>query len=175
MLRRAHQAQLSIVETDLAVRLGRRLGVVRGHHDGGAALGLRPQQRQHAFAVVVVELGGRLVGEQHPGGEGQPAGDRDPLLLAAGELLDQVAPDSSRPTRASAARARSPASPASTPAATSAITMFSCAERMVARPFALWDEGRIAGGAGVSAAHLQAIDPHAPLGQRHRAGDGPQQ
>ena len=41
------------------------LGVVGRHHDGGAPVGLGPQQGQHHAHGWRVELAGRLVGEQH--------------------------------------------------------------------------------------------------------------
>ena len=46
-----------------------------------------PQQVQHAQADRDVEHRHRLVGEQRLGVGGQRAGDRDPLALAAGELV----------------------------------------------------------------------------------------
>ena len=39
---------------------------------------------------VLVQVPGRLVGEQHPGLLDQGAGDRHPLLLPAGQLAGQV-------------------------------------------------------------------------------------
>ena len=80
----------TVVEVHDPVGGGGRLGVVRRHDDGRTRGRPGPQQAQHHLAVGVVELGGGLVGEQHRALEGEPAGHRDALLLAAGELLDEV-------------------------------------------------------------------------------------
>ena len=53
-------------------------------------VGPGPQQLEDPGPVRVVELGGRLVGEEDRRLGGQPTGDRDALLLAAGQLLDEV-------------------------------------------------------------------------------------
>ena len=45
-----------------------------------------------ALPVGGVEVAGRLVGQQHLGPRGVRAGERDPLLLATGQLLDEVVP-----------------------------------------------------------------------------------
>ena len=86
---RTYSAQ-AVEEVDLGVAGGRRLGVVGGEHDRRAPVGLGPQQVQHALAVLGVELAGDLVGQQHVAAQGEAAGQRGALLLAAGELLDQL-------------------------------------------------------------------------------------
>ena len=65
-------------------------------------VGLGPQRGHHPLPVGGVEVAGRLVGQQHRALRRERAGQRDPLLLAAGQLLDQVVAESSRPTRRSA-------------------------------------------------------------------------
>ncbi|WP_216849161.1 hypothetical protein [Pimelobacter simplex] len=59
-----------------------------GDHDDGEAevVAQLGEQVEDGAGAVRVEPGRRLVGEQHRGVEGQPAGDADPLALAAGEL-----------------------------------------------------------------------------------------
>ena len=53
-----------------------------------SALGL--QQREDLYPGVEVELAGRFVGEEDGVPRGEGAGDRDALLLAAGELVRVV-------------------------------------------------------------------------------------
>ena len=53
-------------------------------------MGLRVQQLEDLHAGAEVELAGRLVGEQDRVAGGERAGDRDALLLAAGELVRKV-------------------------------------------------------------------------------------
>lgn len=61
-------------------------------HQGGSALLVQfEQQVADALAGVAVEVAGGLVGEQHGRLRGEGAGDRHPLLLAAGELAWGVA------------------------------------------------------------------------------------
>ena len=58
-----------------------------GDHDHGHALvGQLLHDVQHLADQLRVERRGRLVEEHQLGLHGQRAGDRDPLLLAAGEL-----------------------------------------------------------------------------------------
>jgi len=59
-----------------------------GDHDHGLTeLGDRPaQQAEHVGAGPGVKVAGGLVGEDNLRAAGQRAGDRDPLLLAAGQL-----------------------------------------------------------------------------------------
>ena len=76
------------LEIDLAVERGGEPRAV-GHHQEAAA-GSRDQiarQRQHVVGGRLVEIAGRLVGEQQQRLYRQRAADRDPLLLAAGQLL----------------------------------------------------------------------------------------
>jgi len=63
-------------------------GAVVGHHDHGQPLVLPEllEQGDDLVAGVLVQVAGRLVGEQHLGLLHQRAGDRRALLLTAGEL-----------------------------------------------------------------------------------------
>src|SRR5437764_821526 len=66
------------------------VGLVGDHHDG-AALGVEPaEQRQHVLGGDGVEVAGGLVGQDQGGIGGDGAGDRHPLLLAAGQLRRHV-------------------------------------------------------------------------------------
>jgi hypothetical protein len=56
-------------------------------HAGHPAVGGRAQQAHHAFPVDGVERAGGLVGEQQGALADDRPGDRDPLALAAGELV----------------------------------------------------------------------------------------
>ena len=60
--------------------------VVGGDHDGAAVGSQVAQERDDPLGLDVVEVGGGFVGQQHRRVGRQPAGDRDALLLAAGEL-----------------------------------------------------------------------------------------
>ena len=67
-------------------------GAVVGHQDEREP-GVAPQLLQQAHDVVpgaLVQVAGRLVGQQHLGLLDQRAGDRHPLLLASGHLSGQV-------------------------------------------------------------------------------------
>ena len=65
------------------------LGV--GYHDDGCSLGVQfLQQVHHLFAILGVEVAGRLVGEDQLRSGHDGAGDGHPLLLTAGELLREV-------------------------------------------------------------------------------------
>ena len=57
---------------------------------GRAGVAARAQQPQHLLAGLGVEGTGRLVGEHEPPLADQRAGDRDPLLLAAGHLVGEA-------------------------------------------------------------------------------------
>ena len=48
------------------------------------------QRLEHVIGGVRIEVAGRLVREQHPRRVGDRAGDRDPLLLAAGQFRRPV-------------------------------------------------------------------------------------
>ena len=66
-----------------------RLGLVVGDVDGGRA-GLADQGgdlHPHPLAQVGVQVGQRLVAQDQPGVRDQRAGERDPLLLPAGQLV----------------------------------------------------------------------------------------
>ena len=65
--------------------------VVGDEHDRQAQLLLQlPQQRQHIRLHFRIEHADALIADQHLGFQRQGAGDRHPLLLAAGELLRQA-------------------------------------------------------------------------------------
>ena len=73
----------------VGVRRGDR--VVGDDHDGlPVVVDAAAQQLEHLGAGPGVEVAGRLVGEDDPRPADQRAGDRHPLLLAAGELLGLV-------------------------------------------------------------------------------------
>ncbi len=60
-------------------------------HQGGAVLVAQPEQHVvDPLAGVRVQVAGGFVGKQHLRGVGEGAGDGDPLLLAAGELVRVV-------------------------------------------------------------------------------------
>jgi hypothetical protein len=67
-------------------RVRRRDGsrVMGGQHDGAAPFGAGTQQPQHQCRRLVVELGGRLVGDQQSRWPDAGRGHREALLLAAG-------------------------------------------------------------------------------------------
>ena len=76
------------MQGDLAVERRGKPGAVRDHQE--AATGTRHQiarQPQHLVGSVLVQIAGRLVGEQQQRLRRQRAADRDALLLAAGQLL----------------------------------------------------------------------------------------
>ena len=75
-----------------AVRHGQRLALVVGDVDEGDADPLLDgaQLVAHMLAQLEVERRERLVEQQHLGLDRERAGDRDALLLAAGELADQL-------------------------------------------------------------------------------------
>src|ERR671911_278817 len=70
-----------------AVGVGGGHRVVGDHHDGLAELVHGPaHEGEDLSAAAGVEVAGRLVGEDHLRPPGERAGDRDPLLLPAGQL-----------------------------------------------------------------------------------------
>ena len=88
------------------------LAVVGDDEDRGVlAVGLLVQQVEDLHAGAEVELAGRLVGQQDRVAGRQRAGDRHPLLLAAGELVREVLAAGPSPTRSSIWAATSRASP----------------------------------------------------------------
>ena len=107
--RRADLLDRAVVHDHDAVGHGERLLLVVGHHDRRHAeaplelLDLVAQVHPH----LGVERGQRLVEQQEPGRGGQRAGQRDPLLLAAGELgRDTCRRASASPTRSSSSWTR---------------------------------------------------------------------
>jgi hypothetical protein len=95
---------LPVPQLDPAVCAAGHVRVVRDQHDRGAGRVELLQQAEDADAGGRVEVPGRLVREQDRGLADQGAGDRDPLPLAAGQLLPAVGcpvpepdPDQRRP------------------------------------------------------------------------------
>jgi hypothetical protein len=90
----------AVGEEDDPVGVARGHRVVGHHHDGlpelvhGAA-----QELQHLQAGHRVEVAGRLIGKDHRGPAEQRPGTRNPLLLAAGELLRPVVEPVTQPHR----------------------------------------------------------------------------
>src|SRR5262245_60075891 len=76
----------AVEELDLAVRVVGIARVVRDHADGRAFAVQLAQEVHDRLAVPRVEVAGRLVGEEDRGFARERAGDRDALLLPAGEL-----------------------------------------------------------------------------------------
>src|SRR5918995_2072295 len=67
--------------------------VVGDEHEGDLELAVQAGEQVHDhLAAAGVEVAGRLIGEHHARRAHQRAGDRHPLLLAAGELAPQVPP-----------------------------------------------------------------------------------
>ncbi len=84
----------AVAHDDLAVRVGGDPGLVGDEDDGGAGVpGGLGEQAHDPFAVEGVEGAGRLVGEDHPGGGDERAGDGDALALAAGYLAGALGRD----------------------------------------------------------------------------------
>jgi len=67
-----------------------RFGVVSGHDDDRPFVGGLSKQAQGVVAVEMAEVGRGFVGEQYGWPRGESTGDGDPLLLSAGELVDEV-------------------------------------------------------------------------------------
>jgi hypothetical protein len=81
----------SVAHADLPAGAGGDVEVVGHQHDGDALLAVEPlEQRHHLLAGAGVEVAGGLVGEQHLRLAHQGAGDGDPLLLTAGQLVRPV-------------------------------------------------------------------------------------
>ena len=120
----ADLADLALGHHHEAVRHGQRLLLVVRDHDGGEpelALQLADLDA-HLLAQLGVEIGQRLVEQQHVGPDRERARERDALLLAAGQLARQPrrkAVEPHQPQRLARARldlglARACASPART-------------------------------------------------------------
>ena len=85
-------ADPAVADDEDAVGVGRRLRVVGDEHDRLAALDARaPQRVEDLGAGRVVEVAGRLVGEQERRSGDERPGDGDALLLAGRELVGLVA------------------------------------------------------------------------------------
>jgi hypothetical protein len=77
----------SIDQDDQPVGVGGRVGVVRDHDDGLAELVGRPaQELEQIGGGLGIQVAGRLVGEDDRRLVDEGPGDRNALLLAAGEL-----------------------------------------------------------------------------------------
>src|SRR5438874_13614852 len=73
-----------------AVCMLRETLVVRNHANRGAALMKFAEQMHHSFAIMRIEVTGRLVREQNRRSASERAGDRNTLLLPTGELARQM-------------------------------------------------------------------------------------
>src|SRR5438128_6311870 len=81
----------AVLDDEHAIGIGRGLRVVRDEDDGLAAPDTRPVQRvEDAATGRVVEVAGRLVGEEQRGPRDERPRDRHPLLLAGRELIGLV-------------------------------------------------------------------------------------
>ena len=87
----AQLAMLAVLQPDdLVGQVHERL-VVRGHQGGDPLRAHHGEQQAHDLPPgLQVELAGRLVGDQQLRAPGQRPGDRDALLLAAGQLVRAV-------------------------------------------------------------------------------------
>src|SRR5487761_436585 len=76
------------MEIDLAVERGRQTGAVGDHQEAAATSRDEvARQRQNLVRRRLIEISGGLVGEKQPRLYRQGAADRQPLLLAAGQLF----------------------------------------------------------------------------------------
>src|SRR5699024_7866745 len=80
----------TVTEVQPAREPSGQLNVVGDHHDGGPSRGDLGQQRDDGLTRRGVERSGGFVREQHCRFSDQGTGDRDPLLLTAGELTGPV-------------------------------------------------------------------------------------
>ena len=84
-------ADPAVADDEDAVGVGRGLGVVGDEDDRLAALVARPPERVEDLAAGrVVEVAGRLVGEEEGRARDEGAGDGDALLLAGRQLVGLV-------------------------------------------------------------------------------------
>ena len=86
-------------------RLPGEAHLVGDHHHGHAVGGELAHDGEHLADHFRVERGGRFVEQHELRMHGQRAGDRHPLLLAAGQLRRIASALSPRPTRASSSAA----------------------------------------------------------------------
>ncbi len=90
MPRAAIRRDDAVGDLDQAVGMGRHV-LVMGHQDDGVAgIGQLAQQGHDVGTGAAVEGAGRLVGEDDAAAIHQRPGDRDALLLAAGQLARPV-------------------------------------------------------------------------------------
>jgi len=102
---------------------------VGDEHDGRAAFAVqRLEQLEDSVTGGVVEIAGRLVGKQDLWGVCECARNRDPLLLATGQLGGKWCPLPLSPTRSISSRARSSAP--GEPRSSRGTCTFSCAVRV---------------------------------------------
>src|SRR5262249_14655537 len=80
----------TIKQMDSAICVLSETLVVRNHANRGATLMQFAEQLHDSFAVVRIEVTGRLVGKQNRWSAGKRASNCDALLLAARELTRQV-------------------------------------------------------------------------------------
>src|SRR5262249_44410325 len=80
----------TIKQVYCAIRVLSETLIVRDHANRGATLMQLAEQMHDRFAVVRIEVTGRLVCEQNRWPPGQRARNCDTLLLTAGELTRQV-------------------------------------------------------------------------------------
>src|SRR5580700_4947466 len=93
LLRRPLAQEVPAVHDQDPIAHRQRLVLVVGHEDRGQPEGVLQllEPVTSSFAQLGVEIGERLVEQQHRRGGRDGAGQRDPLLLAAGQLV-RVAP-----------------------------------------------------------------------------------
>jgi hypothetical protein len=80
----------TVAQLENPVTARRHLFVVRRNHEGRPVLDPREQVTEDQLPVVGILFGGGLVGEQHARSHGERSGNRDPLLLAARQLLYEM-------------------------------------------------------------------------------------
>ena len=129
-IRRRASVHPAVADDDLAVGVRGDPGLVGDEDDGGALLaGGADQQVHDLLAGERVQRAGRLVGEEDLGLGDQPAGERDPLRLAAGQLAGAALLQARRgPSRSNqAARPRQRRARRRTPLSSSGRATFSSA------------------------------------------------
>ena len=83
---------LAVEHLEHPMRVVLHVDVVCHHHQGNLLPDVQPKQDiQDYESVAGVEVASWLVQKQHLGSVGEGSGDRDSLLLAAGELVGKVA------------------------------------------------------------------------------------